>query len=163
MATIINFPDPNLPHWEGPVRCLLCEHEHRAVAPIIDWAESTIPVDCPRCGEVRACIEIDTSPQDWADACAEVEARKATTIPGEITALEAAAISARDAMVATADDCEAEGDLQGAHYLRHRIDDLDRALFGPKYKHLAGLPLATRVLMRKWLQAGLCSDRDTSM
>jgi hypothetical protein len=160
MSNVVEFPNPNIPHWEATVRCLLCGHEHRAVAPVIAWAEGTQPVDCGACRGVRSCIEVDTSEQDWADACAEVEARAATTVPGELTPLEAAAISARDAMVETADEREADGDLQAAHYLRHRNDDLDRALFGDRYKHLAGLPNRDRVLMRKWLQAGLQFDRD---
>jgi len=56
---VVTLPTARVEHWEGPVRCLLCGAEHRAVAPVISWAESRQPVDCGSCGAVRSCIEVD--------------------------------------------------------------------------------------------------------
>jgi hypothetical protein len=64
MTNVIKHP-ANQPHWEGPVRCMLCGAEHRAVAPVIEWAEGSQPVDCGSCKGVRSCIEVDTSESDW--------------------------------------------------------------------------------------------------
>jgi hypothetical protein len=44
------------------------------------------------------------------------------------TRLRAAATHARDALAEIADQAEADGDLQLAHYCRHRVDALDSAL-----------------------------------
>lgn len=143
---VISLPT-NVEHWEGLVRCMLCGAEHRAVAPVISWAEGRQPVDCGSCGAVRSCIEVDVAREEVMamtpeqlheslradgfdpervanDGCALVrrlcdEHRERS----RVERLEQAARDAVAAMSAVADGCEAE-DLQTAHYLRHRIDAL---------------------------------------
>jgi uncharacterized Zn finger protein len=51
-------------HWQGSVRCMFCGDSHVAIAPVIEWAGVEQPVDCPACGEVRACIVVSQTEAD---------------------------------------------------------------------------------------------------
>lgn len=49
--------DEAVPHAEGAARCLACQHEWRAVAPI-----GTTDLECPECGTVRGVWKYNFQP-----------------------------------------------------------------------------------------------------
>lgn len=75
--------------WEAPVRCMLCGFEHRAVAPEVPWAEGRPPVDCPDCGAVRSCMEVNIAYEEsmaMTDAELEAELRASGRDPEQVSA-----------------------------------------------------------------------------
>lgn len=69
MSNVVGFPskDTSGPHLEGPVRCIRCKHEWRAVSPagVFDGLE------CPSCEQETGVRYVLTGPEDeyWECAC----------------------------------------------------------------------------------------------
>lgn len=65
-ALVIPFKKPE-PHIEGPVRCLRCKHDWRAVGPVGTVSE----FECPSCGCYTGVRLTLTEPdgERWACAC----------------------------------------------------------------------------------------------
>lgn len=40
--------------WSGTARCIHCDHEHLAVAPMPAWALAPGNLECPACGSFGA-------------------------------------------------------------------------------------------------------------
>jgi hypothetical protein len=82
-----------------------------------------------------------------------------------VHALENAVADALCAMTATADSLEEDGDLQGAHYLRHRIDALDKAADEFVYARIQAMsPAQLREEMaRDGLDFDACGDRGVAL